>query len=79
MKTVITIVNSNNTIKLLYDTGEFDIISKWGAKVNDPGSGDIIYLIDINRETYALDFNSIVSPVAASKSALLTIIQNYLD
>lgn len=78
-QTVVSLTNSANTIKITYSDGSWNVISKRGSKIINPVGGTVIYLIDLKKATYVIDWNNIISPIAVNKDALAVVIKNYLN
>lgn len=76
---VVSIADSANTLVITYSDASENITFKRGCKITNPPTGTIIYLTDVNRKTYVLDWNLITSPVTANKNALALTIKNYID
>lgn len=76
---VVSIADSANTLVITYSDASENITFKRGCKITNPPTGTIIYLTDVNRKTYVLDWDLITSPVTANKNALATTIKNYID
>jgi hypothetical protein len=76
---VVSVTNTTNTFTILYSDGLEHITFKRGVKITNPPTGDIIYLTDMNRKTYVLDWNLITSPVSANKDALAITLKNYIN
>lgn len=74
-----TVADNNNTMTITWSDGKIDYVYKEGCKISNPTSGTVVYLIDFNKSTYPLDYSLVTSPVAASRAAMATTIQGYLD
>jgi hypothetical protein len=78
-QTITSVVNEANTMEITFDNGKIDYVYKEGCKIASPTSGSIIYLIDLNKNTYPLDYTIVTSPLAASRAAMADSIQAYLN
>ena len=63
---ILTIVDATNTVAITWSDGKIEYVSKEGSKIVNPISGNIIYLMDLNRATYPLDYTLITNPASGT-------------
>lgn len=76
---VLTVVDAGNMLQVTWSDTKIEYISKDGAKINVPASGNVINLMDLNGGSYPLNFTIVTNPLSVSRAAMATTIQGYIN